>query len=77
MKTLASYLFIVFITTSFFISCQSNNESLAPEMNFHYDQIGIEHNKGLDFVLAYLKSNEQKFMSKSYFKQAKRYPNED
>ncbi|MBY5957783.1 hypothetical protein KUV50_06560 [Membranicola marinus] len=70
MKTLASYLFIVFITTSFFIS-------LAPEMNFHYDQIGIEHNKGLDFVLAYLKSNEQKFMSKSYFKQAKRYPNED
>jgi len=53
MKPLISVLFLFLI-----FSCQHENLT-TPNQTFNYDQIGIEHNKGLDYVFESLKKQKQ------------------
>lgn len=54
---LLSIITISFLVSFFFTSCQKN-EIIKEDNQFNYEKIGIQHNKGLDFVYNYL--SEQK-----------------
>ncbi|MCT4624858.1 MAG: hypothetical protein N4A46_14650 [Schleiferiaceae bacterium] len=43
-----------FFGSLFFVSCQKD-EPVTKKQSFDYEQIGIEHNKGLDYIFEYLK----------------------
>lgn len=54
---LLSGLTLTIIMCMFFFSCQKE-ENVSMNELFDYEQIGIEHNKGLDYVFDYLKKEE-------------------
>jgi|UPI000838590D hypothetical protein len=58
---LVAFVFGVFVTANL-ISCQKE-KTTTPDISFDYEQIGIEHNKGLDYIFEYLK--EKKINKKS------------
>jgi hypothetical protein len=66
-KFLLSGLTLTVIMGLFFFSCQKDEITPTNEP-FDYEQIGIEHNKGLDYVFEYLK--EEKVGKKSNLKNA-------
>ena len=54
LRFLLSSLTLTIIMCLFFFSCQKE-ETVPINEPFDYEQIGIEHNKGLDYVFEYLK----------------------
>ncbi len=64
MKTFYSFSSLLLLSMFLFMSCQSKVEYL-PQTTFQIDQIGKEHNKGLDYVLSYIKINKNKIMDNS------------
>jgi len=58
-KVLLSIITVSFIAFSFFTSCQK--DKLVKKNNqFNYEEVGIQHNKGLDFVYNYLSVQKTK-----------------
>lgn len=53
---LVAFVFGVFVTANL-ISCQKE-KTTTPDISFDYEQIGIEHNKGLDYIFEYLKEKK-------------------
>lgn len=63
-RLLLAKLFLLMVSVLITISCQKEETSELPEL-INYEQIGIEHNNGLAFILEQLKESNTSKMIKS------------